>query len=246
MRCLSFEVGTMLKKLLAQLKERYSSSPQTSESQSYKPEELTDTDLIYKHIEKYGVEDKDACGESDADSITETLENLVPPVKSQKESSGDDTEAPATDFEYEDLSLFEEDDSVGDAEQILAYVDAHGVEIKASDTEHHTESSRPVYRSKRAHEIAIDLHGLRKEGARRRIARGFQEARERGAKQLLIIHGRGNHSAGGKGLLKELVYELLEREYAREVRSYGFAPSSEGGSGATRVVLLERKKRVHG
>ncbi len=42
---------------------------------------------------------------------------------------------------------------------------------------------------------------------------------------LRIIHGKGT------GVVRERVHQLLKRD--RRVKSYGFAPSNQGGTGAT-------------
>lgn len=122
-------------------------------------------------------------------------------------------------------------------EEILQWVESEGVEYKSDDMPAVPKASRSDQKTKKAHELIIDLHGLRIDGARRRIERAFSTAKQKGYGQLLFIHGRGNHSEGGEGKLKKLVYELLETTYADAVASYGFAPPNEGGGGATRVVL---------
>jgi len=94
-----------------------------------------------------------------------------------------------------------------------------------------------VYRSKGAVEKTIDLHGMPVRDAELKIIRTFENAKIRGYQQVLIIHGRGNHSAGGDSKMKRMVMDLLEGSLSSKVSSFTFAPFSEGGGGATRVIL---------
>ena len=121
--------------------------------------------------------------------------------------------------------------------EILDWIDAQGVEYKQDDLPQKSVPKSFHHRTKKATEYRVDLHGLNVEGALRRLKRVFAEAKNQGCGQILIIHGRGNHSKGGRGKIKELVYNLLETEFQSVVVSYGFAPPQEGGGGATRVIL---------
>ena len=136
-----------------------------------------------------------------------------------------------------DLSDFEEESWQSDQSEILDWVDEQGVEYKQDDRPQSINKKNSFHRTKKATEYRVDLHGLKVEGALRRLKRVFAEAKNQGCGQILIIHGRGNHSAGGKGKIKALVYDLLETDFQSLVASYGFAPPQEGGGGATRVIL---------
>jgi DNA-nicking Smr family endonuclease len=80
----------------------------------------------------------------------------------------------------------------------------------------------------------LDLHGLTQEEAWTRLETFFAAARQAGFEKLLIIHGKGNHSAG-EAVLKGLVRRYIEEcPFAGES---GPGNASQGGAGATWVFL---------
>ena len=229
-----------------------SSTPRSTKTKSQRVPSPEDEILTY--LDTHGILDKDvqgpaSVGDSQQRSGESSLgESLSSTSHSALDKTTSEPSSPptaylekrriSTDSATTDLSIFDDDDNSDEAREILDFVDAHGTETKKSDSFVEKRSKGEITRSKKAHEFTIDLHGLTKEGAQRRIARAFKEAKTQGAGQLLIIHGRGNHNAQGRSPLKEMVYELLASQYQSKVRSYGFAPPSEGGGGATRVVLM--------
>ena len=95
-------------------------------------------------------------------------------------------------------------------------------------------------------DVRVDLHRVRVRDLERRLARAFGDCLERSALRLLLIHGKGLHSAGGKSVLAEAVVESLTSErHARRVRAFSTAPERLGGTGALAVELepLVRPKR---
>lgn len=87
--------------------------------------------------------------------------------------------------------------------------------------------------SKRA-DAVIDLHGLTRDEAWSSLETFFQDGKGRGYEKLLIIHGKGNHSAG-EAVLSRAAREFIERCPLAGESGYGNAAS--GGSGATWVIL---------
>jgi DNA-nicking Smr family endonuclease len=82
----------------------------------------------------------------------------------------------------------------------------------------------------------IDIHGLTRDEAWEALERFFGEARRSGFEKLLIIHGKGNHSAG-EAVLKRNVKEFIERcPFAGES---GQEKAATGGGGATWVLLKD-------
>jgi len=125
-----------------------------------------------------------------------------------------------------------------DGTEILDHLDQYGIALKSVDfVEKRKRGEEGVYRSKGAVEKTIDLHGMPVRDAELKIIRTFENAKIRGYQQVLIIHGRGNHSAGGDSKMKRMVMDLLEGSLSSKVSSFTFAPFSEGGGGATRVIL---------
>jgi DNA-nicking Smr family endonuclease len=90
-------------------------------------------------------------------------------------------------------------------------------------------------RTKKA-DATLDLHGQTRDEAWRSMDGFFRLARQQGFEKLLIVHGKGNHS-GGEAALKRVVRDYIEDcAFAGES---GQATASEGGSGATWVLLKD-------
>jgi DNA-nicking Smr family endonuclease len=85
----------------------------------------------------------------------------------------------------------------------------------------------------------LDIHGKTSEEAWLVLESFFNDARDKGHEKVLIIHGKGNHSAG-EAVLKRVVMDFIERcPFAGES---GRGKASAGGEGATWVLLKEMKK----
>jgi len=81
----------------------------------------------------------------------------------------------------------------------------------------------------------IDLHGLRRDEARERLAAFLREASRQGLRCVRVVHGKGNGSPGREPVLKHRVHGWLVQKSA--VLAFTQARAAEGGSGAL-VVLL--------
>jgi DNA-nicking Smr family endonuclease len=81
----------------------------------------------------------------------------------------------------------------------------------------------------------IDLHGLRRDEARERLAAFLREAARHGLRCVRVVHGKGNGSPGRQAVLKGKVQTWLVQK--AEVLAFAQARASEGGAGAL-VVLL--------
>lgn len=81
----------------------------------------------------------------------------------------------------------------------------------------------------------VDLHGLRREEARRVLGAELHEALEASARCVLVIHGRGTHSAAGSVLRASLPAWLAESPHGPRVLA--FAASEDHAGGATYVLL---------
>ncbi|MDR0568491.1 MAG: Smr/MutS family protein [Spirochaetaceae bacterium] len=87
-------------------------------------------------------------------------------------------------------------------------------------------------------DATIDLHGLTQHEAWTALEAFFSGARSQGFEKLWIIHGKGNHSAGGS-VLGRIVQKYLERcPFAGE---NGHGNASSGGSGVTWVLLKKTR-----
>jgi DNA-nicking Smr family endonuclease len=82
----------------------------------------------------------------------------------------------------------------------------------------------------------LDLHGLTRDEALDALQVFLKSCFKRGLKKVLVIHGKGYHSAG-EPVLKRAVRSCLES--SRLVRSFSGAPAKWGGGGAVVVFLRE-------
>lgn len=80
----------------------------------------------------------------------------------------------------------------------------------------------------------LDLHGLTKTAALREVTQ-FLDSVHRAFRCVVIVHGRGLHSAGNIAVLRAEVRAHLRAH--RDVLAYTDAPRDDGGSGAVYVLL---------
>jgi DNA-nicking Smr family endonuclease len=119
---------------------------------------------------------------------------------------------------------------------LSAWLNVNDVYDKDSESVNHAEQSAARRRrllSKKPDD-ELDLHGLTQDEAWGKLETFFANARAEGMEKLLIIHGKGNHSAGD-AVLKTLVRSFIERcPFAGE---NGHGTAAQGGAGATWVLL---------
>lgn len=84
----------------------------------------------------------------------------------------------------------------------------------------------------------LDLHGLGAEAARERLLEFLRTQRARGERCILVIHGKGEHSAVPGGVLRGEISAWLSQGRAREhVAAFATARDDDGGEGAVYVAL---------
>ncbi len=83
-------------------------------------------------------------------------------------------------------------------------------------------------------EAILDLHGMTRDEAWTRLEAFFADAVSRSLRKVLIIHGKGSHSAD-EPVLARTVRTFLER-HPRAGES-GFSDRESGGHGSTWVIL---------
>jgi DNA-nicking Smr family endonuclease len=81
----------------------------------------------------------------------------------------------------------------------------------------------------------IDLHGLRRDEARERLAGFLREAGRTGWRCIRIVHGKGHGSPGREPVLKVKVKSWLMQHDA--VLAFTYARPADGGHGALIVLL---------
>ena len=86
----------------------------------------------------------------------------------------------------------------------------------------------------------VDLHGLRRDEARERLAAFVRDATRGGRRCVRVVHGKGHGSPGRRPVLKAKVQRWLAQ--CAEVVAFAQASGHEGGAGAL-VVLLAGTQR---
>lgn len=89
-------------------------------------------------------------------------------------------------------------------------------------------------------EAKVDLHGCHRHEAVPRLRYFFQNAAHQGWETLLIVTGKGLHSADGEAVLRDAAEDFLIHEAAAVIAEWGRAPKEFGGDGAL-VVFLKKK-----
>jgi DNA-nicking Smr family endonuclease len=88
-------------------------------------------------------------------------------------------------------------------------------------------------------EAQLDLHGKRQADAQRLLGEFVRGEHRRGARRLLVIVGKGEHSDDGVGVLGRAAVEVLTAGVAAPlVAALASAHPTLGGKGALAVVLL--------
>ena len=86
----------------------------------------------------------------------------------------------------------------------------------------------------------VDLHRARADAAKQIVARQLAEAAVNGARCVLIVHGKGLHSASAP-ILRQVVIDTLSRgACAKLVLAFCPALAKHGGRGAMYVLLRVR------
>jgi len=84
----------------------------------------------------------------------------------------------------------------------------------------------------------LDLHGMSLDQAKRAVEDFLASRRQSHERVVLIIHGKGEHSPRGMGVLRgEVGAWLSEGPASRHVACFATARNEDGGSGAVYVLL---------
>lgn len=98
--------------------------------------------------------------------------------------------------------------------------------------------ARKLRRGGWAIQAQVDLHGLRRDAARDRLAEFLHDALRQGLRCVRVVHGKGNGSPGRQAVLKGKVRGWLIQK--AEVLAFVQARPAEGGAGALVVLLSTR------
>ena len=89
-------------------------------------------------------------------------------------------------------------------------------------------------------EAMLDLHGMRVVEANTSMKRFLNQSLKKRLRCVLVIHGKGQGSENRQPILKQKTNQWLRQ--SESVLAFCSAPSWNGGTGAT-YVLLSRKRR---
>jgi DNA-nicking Smr family endonuclease len=84
----------------------------------------------------------------------------------------------------------------------------------------------------------MDLHGLRVAEGRTQLELFLRTMRARGERCVLVVHGKGEHSPRGVGVLRgEIAAWLSQGAASADVAAFATASEGDGGEGAVYVLL---------
>ncbi|MEM1417057.1 MAG: Smr/MutS family protein, partial [Myxococcota bacterium] len=90
-------------------------------------------------------------------------------------------------------------------------------------------------------EARLDLHGRERREVAREVSQFVRTGHRAGRRTLALIHGKGNHSEGGRGVLEDAVIKALtDGGAAPLVEAFATAPRRHGGTGVMLVRLRHR------
>ena len=109
--------------------------------------------------------------------------------------------------------------------------------VRAARTDAPPRVVRELSRRTRASE-QLDLHGLHQREARDAVVAFIRGSHKRGLNVICVVHGKGQHSEDGVGVLRDVVINALTDSGASQlVYAFCTAPEPLGGSGALLVEL---------
>lgn len=84
----------------------------------------------------------------------------------------------------------------------------------------------------------LDLHGYRRDDARKTLLNFLDHAQQQSYKLVRIVHGKGYHSDDSQPVLKAMVNKWLQS--IPEVLAFVSATPRDGGTGAVYILLKKR------
>ena len=135
-----------------------------------------------------------------------------------------------------------------DSLDVLSDIVKGKTKIRLSDTAEYIEWVRPRIRKDIAEKLhrgefsvqdSIDLHGMTLVEAEEALSCFFRRAIQKRLFCVKVIHGRGLRSPQGP-VLKEAMKRFLHRSFSKWTLAYATAKHSDGGLGATYIILKSR------
>jgi DNA-nicking Smr family endonuclease len=97
---------------------------------------------------------------------------------------------------------------------------------------------RKLRRGRMPIDAQLDLHGMKVPEARAQLELFLRTMRSRGERCVLVIHGKGEHSPRGAGVLRgEIAAWLSQGSSSEHIAAFATAQRDDGGEGAVYVLL---------
>jgi DNA-nicking Smr family endonuclease len=97
---------------------------------------------------------------------------------------------------------------------------------------------RKLRRGRLPIDAQLDLHGMTVPEARAQLELFLRTMRARGERCVLVIHGKGDHSPRGTGVLRgEIAAWLSQAATSEHVAAFATAQRDDGGEGAVYILL---------
>ena len=91
----------------------------------------------------------------------------------------------------------------------------------------------------------VDLHGMIQSAAKEALAKFVQDSVRKGLRTILVVHGKGLGSPGGRPVLKHATAQWLSHgTICGYVLAFTSARPADGGGGAMYVLLKRERKRA--
>jgi len=133
----------------------------------------------------------------------------------------------------------------GDEDAVAFEIEHNGEKIRALAAGIDRKHLRELERGEFDFDCRFDLHGYDSNEARRLLTDELLNAMKAGARRVLIIHGRGLHSDDGPVLKTAVTEWLTAPPLAPRIMAFASAPPSDGGTGATAVLLRRSRQGAH-
>ncbi len=122
------------------------------------------------------------------------------------------------------------------AEDVNFRIEREGAHVSAARVGLPPRVLRELARRTRVDET-LDLHGMSQREAQDAVLSFIKRVKRTGLDLVCIVHGKGMHSEGGLGVLRDAVIAVLTGAAAPHVRAFVTAPEALGGSGALLVEV---------
>jgi DNA-nicking Smr family endonuclease len=174
---------------------------------------------------------------SDAELWERAVSGVRPVAGRDKVAAPRPPRPPPSEAWHPDLEALRELEALVSGEAPFDIADSDEfIEGCVSGLDHHVV--RKLRRGEFSVQGHLDLHGLSRGEAKAAVDRFLGDARRKGKRCVLLVHGRGLHSKDQVPVLKEALRSwLATARFGRHVLAFATARPQDGGGGAVYVLL---------